>query len=174
MNNTAIVPIDPRLIQHADKIRYLMSNVALNGIALGNELRKAHKHFKSLPKNHRPARTWSIWLYEQFKMSDSWARYLITAAAAMTGGSANIRRHAPEVIVMLTSRSAKAVPPGAKAEIEELMRKGHKVSRRKAKAIVRFTIGLTRIGRVRFSRMIRKKLNLRRISVGSGTAIFAL
>jgi hypothetical protein len=135
MSNTSLVVVDQHLADHASKIRDLMTDVSKNSLALGAELDKARRYFKALAKKARPAPTWAAWLYEQFGISSGWANTL--AGAAVRGKGSNIRKLAPAVIYLITSKSAKAAPPAAIKEIKRRVMKGEKVSKRKAGAIVR-------------------------------------
>jgi hypothetical protein len=132
-------PIDRRLDECADRIRTLMSNIAVNAIALGGELAKAKQRFKALPKKMRPQKNWEAWVQAEFHISVSWASVMIRAAgtAKAHGGTAHIKKHSPNVLALLTAKPSKALPQSALTEIKERIDKGEHVSRDKARAITR-------------------------------------
>jgi hypothetical protein len=139
MTNKALVPVDNRLTKHADRIRGLMVDIAKNGLELGDELEQAYKHFKSLPKRRRPTTAWRMWVSEQFGLSEGWTRVLRKAARNAKGGPAYLQRTSPAVVALITSQPSSA----GVEEIKHRLKKGQKVSLRKASRILRRPKGKT-------------------------------
>jgi hypothetical protein len=60
-----VPPAGSKLEQYAGRIRALVVDVAKDSLALGRELDKAFKYWKTIPKPERPS-TWKEWLGREF------------------------------------------------------------------------------------------------------------